>query len=430
MTTPKHFWIEKVCYCDKSALCDAMPVVLVKVGDAVKIFNAPTGTVIDPEKPSWRPTKAEVEHLTKKDIRALLDYDGGIAVVLTDAQSKKYHVETFMSYANMKFNTEPDVDAHPEPDVDAHPEPDVVAQTESDVDAQTERDVVALMPDVLQEDKELNAKTEATIGTVTIHVATCTNTFKLFYHYENGAVIADVEKTIAEVIGISVGHGKEFRLVYQGSNSFFEAWEPLHATVLDNPNIMLAVAMVGGAKTTVATKQKSAKRATEVKKHYEDSIRIVEGATDANVTEVKRLMSVLVNEASINPQDTLKHFLELSSADDLEKAMGELTSSTGATEDKVGKASLYLLGEAGHRVIEEHDRYIAIKGGMKSSLIFAFKHYVSSGDKSISLKDLNKLLNDTLQRKIGASQVGGKQPKMCVNLSCLAGQFELPCGSI
>ena len=164
----------------------------------------------------------------------------------------------------------------------------------------------------------LKAKNESTKGCLTVKVG---DSIRLYFNYEPSDRIKDVLESMQAKFGLhttaeGVGH---FKLKYLATGSFFEDWEPVHATVAedeDGGRAELVVSLRGGGKRGFndAPASDMMKKATlgELKGNFTEAIRgtsVMVDMCSEVVKEAHLRLTKIFDDAEVNGEAVFKQLL-------------------------------------------------------------------------------------------------------------------------
>jgi len=193
----------------------------------------------------------------------------------------------------------------------------------------------------------LSHKTSATCATAVIKVETVNGKFDLLFHYDEKDRISDVYDAIEANLDLSKDR---ISLRYSETYSFFEEWEPLHATLLSQSKVMLlCVKMAGGGKIVRKTSGKKTTTSLEVRKKVAESGKEVSVSTKETIpfiAQIEVLMSNFLADGDVDAHQAFEKMVATlgeKRLDDLYKVLD--AKSGGDTNYKLRKMTHVLFGE-------------------------------------------------------------------------------------
>eukprot|EP00434_Breviolum_minutum_P045962 symbB.v1.2.041332.t1/scaffold8070.1/size7898/1 len=254
---------------------------------------------------------------------------------------------------------------------------------------------------------ELSHKTSATCGTAIIKVETVSGKFDLLFHYDVKDRISDLYDAIQENLDLS---RDRISLRYSETYSFFEEWEPLHATLLSQSKvILLGVKMAGGGKIVRKTSGKKTATSLEVRKKVTELGKEVSASTKEAIpyiAQIEVLMSKFLADGDVGAQQAFEKIvapLDEKHLDDLYKLLD--SRNGGDTNYKLRKMAHILFGEPMEKTLaltlEMTNVIDATESAVKSV-------YLKGQENSSSFKfaSIRSIVKTFLDRKIGARASG------------------------
>ncbi|CAE7256034.1 tri1 [Symbiodinium sp. CCMP2592] len=172
----------------------------------------------------------------------------------------------------------------------------------------------------------LKAKSESTKGCLTVKVG---DSIRLYFNYEPADRIKDVLESMETKFGLKVSRAEgAFKLKYLATGSFFEDWEPVHATVAedeDGGRAELVVSLRGGGKTVKKTNLKKSLVA-EMKENLQEQARTADvsmiDTVGETVATAKHDLTALFASADADPRAVLSKLIGNASVEVLGNSKG------------------------------------------------------------------------------------------------------------
>lgn len=255
---------------------------------------------------------------------------------------------------------------------------------------------------------ELNYKISATCDTAVVKVETVNGKFDLLYHYDEKDRISDVYDAIEDNLDLS---RDRISLRYSETYSFFEEWEPLHATLVSQSKVMLlCVKMAGGGKIVRKTSGKKTTTSVEVRKKVVELGKEVSASTKETIpyiAQIEVLMSNFLADGDVGANQAFEKMvvatLDEKHLDDLHKLLDSRTN--GDANYKLRKMAHILFGEPMEKTLaltlEMTNVIDATESAVKSV-------YLKGQENSSSFKfaSIRSVVKTYLDRKIGARASG------------------------
>eukprot|EP00435_Cladocopium_sp_Y103_P028216 s2016_g7.t1 len=262
----------------------------------------------------------------------------------------------------------------------------------------------ATLEKVVNEDVELNEKSDKTKGTAIVYASKRGYTAKWFYHYTSQCKILDLQHAIVRVIGIPMGGDSPFRLSYPSGRSNFELWEPMEATLVNDKSIILTIAgLLGGCKGQPVKKQ------TEKKKFAEKLKSEMPTETLQNTkfmssfeafTTIQQMLNTVVSNAEIDPIKNLENLAQQCSNDQLGKSLEALNSSDNSVQGRLKKCAQYIYGDEMVKIIAMKEEIDALLDGATMVLQYSFTQACVK-DTSFNLGKLKQMISQAQAFKAG-----------------------------
>ena len=213
----------------------------------------------------------------------------------------------------------------------------------------------------------LKAKSESTKGCLTVKVG---DNIRLYFNYEPSDRIKDVLESMEAKFGLKVAQADgAFKLKYLATGSFFEDWEPVHATVAedeDGGRAELVVSLRGGGKTVKKTNLKKSLVA-EMKENLQEQARTADvsmvDTVGETVATAKHDLTTLFASADADPRAVLNKLIGNASTEVLGNS-----KDTSPLLEMLGKGRReYRLNEVGNAVMKAnfarlYDLYAEVGG--------------------------------------------------------------------
>ena len=251
----------------------------------------------------------------------------------------------------------------------------------------------------------INEKPEDYKGALSIFFDNDGKKITFTFFYDLHSKVQDVYDALVK-LGLEVGDDKPYKLAWPGDGvtlgSTLHGWEPVFATLHEVKKVVITTSIKDGGfrNPKVVKKLMSKEERLQTAKVEASKIKSTGGKIDF-VATADKVLSDFFTLAESSPADAIEESVKKLSEEEITSCLEAVSGNCGGTTAfKLCHLSRYIFGESIRKVIDLNASTAAIVETCRLTMEMAYDKGIEDG--SVSMPWIRQILNDYLNRRIGA----------------------------